>query len=73
LLLYNIKSFEGLDEKAFMSFAELNGTYNAWPYWREFVQNITNRMQLPTLTIPVFRIQSSIPKPINEEKIAMNT
>lgn len=58
LLLYGIKSVEGLDDEAFCSFAELNGTYNAWPYWREFVQSITSRMELPTLTVPVFRIPS---------------
>lgn len=56
LLLYNIKSLEGLDDDAFRSFSELNGVYNAWPYWREFVQNVTSRMELPTLTVPVFRI-----------------
>jgi preprotein translocase subunit SecB len=56
LLLYNINNMEGLDDGAFHSFAELNGTYNAWPYWREFVQSVTSRMQLPPLTIPVFRI-----------------
>ncbi len=58
LLLYSIKSMEGLDDGAFCSFAELNGAYNAWPYWREFVQSITSRMELPTLTVPVFRISS---------------
>lgn len=56
LLLYSISSVEDLDDAAFRSFAEVNGTYNAWPYWREFVQSITSRMELPTLTVPVFRI-----------------
>ncbi len=55
-LLYSINSLEDLDDTALNSFAEVNGTYNAWPYWREFVQNITSRMELPTLTVPVFRI-----------------
>jgi hypothetical protein len=55
-LLYSINSLEDLDDTALNSFAEVNGTYNAWPYWREFVQNVTSRMELPTLTVPVFRI-----------------
>jgi hypothetical protein len=55
-LLYSINSVEDLDDVALRSFAKLNGTYNAWPYWREFVQSITSRMELPTLTVPVFRI-----------------
>jgi hypothetical protein len=56
LLVYSITDVSDLDDASFRSFAELNGTYNAWPYWREFVQNITSRMDLPTLTIPVFRL-----------------
>ena len=69
LLLYHIQNIEGLDDNAFRSFAEFNGTYNAWPYWREFVQSITSRMQLPPLTIPVFRIVSPPPKKTAENEI----
>ena len=56
LLAYKIENFEGLTQKAFEQFANLNGIYNAWPYWREFVQNTVVRMGLPSLSIPVFRI-----------------
>lgn len=56
LLAYKIENFEGLTQKAFKQFANLNGIYNAWPYWREFVQNTIVRMGLPSLSIPVFRI-----------------
>lgn len=56
LLSYTIENFKDLTQKGFERFANLNGIYNAWPYWREFVQNIIVRMGLPTLSIPVFRI-----------------
>ena len=56
LLAYKIENFEGLTQKGFEQFANLNGIYNAWPYWREFVQNSIVRMGLPSLSIPVFRI-----------------
>lgn len=56
LLAYKIENFEGLTQDAFEQFANLNGIYNAWPYWREFVQNTIVRMGLPSLTIPVFRV-----------------
>ena len=56
LLSYKIENFEGLTQKGFEQFANLNGIYNAWPYWREFVQNTIVRMGLPSLSIPVFRI-----------------
>ena len=56
LLTYRIDRFDGLTREGFKQFANLNGVYNAWPYWREFVQNTVGRMALPPLTIPVFRI-----------------
>lgn len=59
VLTYQIDSFDGLTQDGFKQFANLNGVYNAWPYWREFVQNTVGRMGLPPLTIPVFRIVES--------------
>lgn len=56
ILIYKAKTLEGLKEENFKAFADTNGIYNAWPYWREFVQNTIARMGLPPLTIPVFRL-----------------
>jgi hypothetical protein len=58
-LTYSLTSPAGLDQKHFLAFGELNGVYNAFPYWREFVQNSTARMGLPVLTIPLFKLASS--------------
>jgi len=62
LLSYRIENFEGLTQKGFERFANLNGVYNAWPYWREFVQNTIVRMGLPSLSIHVFRIVEPLEK-----------
>lgn len=56
LLSYSADTLEGLEADNFREFGEINGIYNAWPYWREFVQNTIVRMGLPTLTLPVFRL-----------------
>jgi len=56
VLIYKVSDFTGLDQKCFEAFGKSNGIYNAWPYWREFVQNTVTRMTLPPLTIPVFRL-----------------
>jgi len=69
LLAYKIENFEGLTQKGFEQFANLNGIYNAWPYWREFVQNTVTRMGLPSLTIPVFRIVQSTEKKSVKKKV----
>jgi preprotein translocase subunit SecB len=55
LLAYKINSLKGITKKNIEAFGNVNGIYNAWPYWREFVQNTIARMGLPKLTIPVFR------------------
>ncbi len=39
------------------SFTKINSVDSAWPYWREFVQNLTVRMGFPALTIPVLRFK----------------
>ena len=46
LLHYRVPSFEGLRKPNIIAFGEMNGLYNAWPYWREFVQATTVRMGL---------------------------
>ena len=58
LLAYHAENREHLSEAHFHRFGEINGVYNAWPYWREFVQNTIVRMGLPPLVIPVYRILS---------------
>lgn len=45
------------------AFANVNGVYNAWPYFREFVQTTTQRMNLPPLILPVYRIPAAQKSP----------
>ncbi|MBW8002509.1 MAG: hypothetical protein FVQ80_10875 [Planctomycetes bacterium] len=59
VIIYKAKSLKGLKNENFEAFGDTNGIYNAWPYWREFVQNTVARMGLPPLTIPVFRLISA--------------
>ncbi len=62
VIIYKAESLEGLRHANFEAFGQSNGVYNAWPYWREFVQNTVARMNLPPLTIPVFRLLLAKPK-----------
>lgn len=38
-------------------FGRVNALFNAWPYWREYVQGSLARMSMPGYTIPVLRVQ----------------
>lgn len=42
-------------------FAELNGTYNAYPYFREFVQSAFCRLNLPAFTLPLLKASDLAP------------
>ncbi len=60
VLIYSVDTFDGLNDENIGSFGVTNGVFNAWPYWREFVQNTVTRMGLQGLIIPLFRVPSSI-------------
>jgi hypothetical protein len=55
LLVYAIPDAAAQPADAMEHFAELNGPYNAWPYWRELVQTVTGRVGLSAIVVPVFR------------------
>lgn len=56
LLVYRVKSSTGFTRENFDAFGRLNGLFNAWPYWREFVQGMMCRMGLPPITVPVLHV-----------------
>ena len=55
VLEYEAKAVGDLPAANLRAFAETNGVFNAWPYWREFAQSMAARMGIPRLVIPVFR------------------
>ena len=55
-LSYRVPDDEEFSSEEFEAFAQVNAVFNAWPYWREFVQTSLTRMDMPVLTVPVFRI-----------------
>lgn len=55
-LTYEVPADTELDEVALKAFAETNGIFNAWPYFREFVQSSFVRMDLPPVLLPLYRI-----------------
>lgn len=61
LVTYTAEELTGLGPEHFNSFGALNGVFNAWPYWRELLHNLTFRMGLPAFVLPVLRIGSSKP------------
>jgi hypothetical protein len=48
--------FESVTQEELAAFAEVNAIFNAWPYWREYIQSTFVRMNLPPVALPVFRL-----------------
>jgi hypothetical protein len=47
------------------AFANTNALMNCWPYWRELVQNMVARMNLPPFVVPLLRY---VPPPPQQKK-----
>ncbi len=56
VLIYFLKSMEGIDEANLIAFGRTSGVFSAWPYWREFVHSTSLRLGVPSLVLPTFRI-----------------
>lgn len=61
LLMYGLDKWDGLTDEHFRHFADHNGVFNAWPYWREMVQSMTSRLEIPPLTLPTHRFGVILP------------
>jgi hypothetical protein len=55
VVVYGHPDVSALPAEALEAFAQLNGVYNTWPYWRELVQTASGRAGLSAIVIPVFR------------------
>lgn len=56
LLTYNVTDAHSKDGAALAAFAELNGPYHVWPYWRELVSTVTGRIGLSPFFVPVLKL-----------------
>ena len=56
-LSYRVPSKKEFSDEEVDEFGRVNAVFNAWPYWREYVQGSLARMLMPSYTIPVFRVR----------------
>ena len=70
-LKYKLPKAFGATRRELDMFAKVNSLFNAWPYWREFVQNTATRMNLPPIVLPLFRLADltkTVPKQTSRAK-----
>ena len=59
---YKLPEGFAAEPKEIENFAKVNGLFNAWPYFREFVQSSFTRMNFPLVTLPLLRVLPSPPR-----------
>ena len=55
LAIYRLTDARSYPSDSLKHFADLNGAYNVWPYWRELVQSVAARAGLASIVVPVFK------------------
>lgn len=61
LLVYEVTG-DPPTERDIEQFAKVNGVYHSWPFLRQLLFDLTAKMGLPPLTLPVFQALSRTPK-----------
>ena len=52
---YFTENATNINKEFFDVFAKFSVDFMLWPYFREFVQNLTSKMDLPSLTLPMIK------------------
>lgn len=68
-LVYTLKKANTYPEDALQFFAEINGTYNVWPYWRELAMTVSGRVGIPAVVVQVFRPRARELAPEEQETL----
>ena len=67
-IIYSLHGENDFTQECLTHFADVNGPYNAWPYWRELVSSCSARVGLSSITVPVYRPRAfEIPEDVNSE------
>lgn len=68
--IYQVREDYKPTEEQRKAFLEGNAVFNCWPYFREFVQSCSARMELPVPPIPFLRVSVKGPEVEQEEEDA---
>ena len=71
-LAYRLPSDFTASRSELSAFAKVNGIFNAWPYFREFVQSTSQKMDLPVILLPVYRVPQP-PRPSSEKPVSASS
>jgi preprotein translocase subunit SecB len=68
VLIYTLDNYDGISDDDLEVFCSMNSLYNVWSFWREYIQNICNRMGIPPVTLPLLKFKPRKPKEKDQEQ-----
>jgi hypothetical protein len=69
-LVYKLPSEAQVSDEAKTRFAQINGVFNAWPFFRAKLFSLLPEMGLPPYTLPVYRVPGGVAIPTEKELAA---
>lgn len=57
-LTYAVEDLASFDDEDLSAFAEINGMFNAWPFWRELFHSMMGRMGFEPSTMHTLRVET---------------
>jgi hypothetical protein len=63
VLSYKVEDLGSFSDEDLGAFAQVNGMFNAYPFWREFLHSTTGRMGIQPFTAPTLRVETGDEKP----------
>lgn len=73
VLTYKIAGLDEVLKEDLEAFAEVNGLFNAWPYWRELLSSTVTRMGVLSPPAPTLRIRQEPSKEGSAREVAAPT
>ena len=58
-LTYKVEDLATLDDEHLRAFTQVNGYFNAWPFWRELTTSMMARSQAGLFLLPTLRVQTT--------------
>lgn len=56
LAVYMLNPEKNPSEETLMEFGKHNVGFNVWPYWREYAASTANKIGLPNIIVPLYRM-----------------
>lgn len=59
-LQYRLPAESEFSQDEALAFGKINGVYNCWTYWREYVASACSRLGIPPVVLPLLKVDNAV-------------